>query len=78
MEYAEEMDQFQILEEKIDSLLETIAGLRRETSSLRGELKVQEEQIGGLNGEIDRLKSAQERARQRVTALLGKIEQIEG
>lgn len=73
----EEIDQFQLLEEKIDKLITTIKGLKTEKESLNEKLQIQEEKLTDLTREVDGLKSGRDKARQRIVSLLEKIEQIE-
>jgi septal ring factor EnvC (AmiA/AmiB activator) len=74
----EEIDQFQLLEQKIDKLITTIKGLKTEKESLNEKLQIQEEKLTDLTREVEGLKSGRDKARQRIVSLLEKIEQIEG
>jgi len=75
---AEETDQFQLLEEKIDKLITTTKGLKAERESLNEKLHIQEEKLNDLRREVEGLKISRDKARQRIVSLLEKIEQIEG
>jgi len=77
MNTVEEMDQFQLLEEKIDNLIELIGALKREKESLAEKVQIQEEKISNLSEQVERLKDARDKARQRIVSLLKKLEQIE-
>jgi septal ring factor EnvC (AmiA/AmiB activator) len=77
MNTVEEMDQFQLLEEKIDNLIELIGALKREKESLAEKVQIQEEKISNLSEQVERLKDARDKARQRIVSLLEKLEQIE-
>jgi len=72
----EEVDQFQLLEDKIDILIEMINTLRSEKGSLTERLEIQDEKLADLTKQIENLKSGRDRARQRIVSLLEKIEQI--
>ncbi len=74
---AEDMDQFQLLEEKIDSLIQYIATLKKENESLDEKLHIQEEKLTNLTHELERLKEARGKVKQRVVTLLERIEQAD-
>ncbi len=74
---TEEMDQFQVLEAKVDSLIECTHSLKKEKESLLEKLHIQEEKIANLTGELETLKGSRDKAKQRVLSLLEKLEQIE-
>ena len=74
---GEEIDQFQLLEEKVNSLISLIGSLREEKESLNGKITVQEEKIAGLSAEVEQLKAVRDNAKKRVVSLLEKIEQLE-
>jgi septal ring factor EnvC (AmiA/AmiB activator) len=74
---TEEMDQFQVLEAKVDSLIKFTHSLKKEKESLLEKLHIQEEKIADLTGELEALKSSRDKAKQRVLSLLEKLEQIE-
>ena len=74
---TEEMDQFQVLEAKVDSLIKFTHSLKKEKESLLEKLHIQEEKSADLTGELEALKSSRDKAKQRVLSLLEKLEQIE-
>jgi len=74
----EDVDQFQLLEQKIDNLITTIKSLKAEKESLNEKVQIQEEKLKDLMREMEGLKSARDKARQRIISLLEKLEQIEG
>jgi FtsZ-binding cell division protein ZapB len=74
---AEDMDQFQLLEEKIDSLIHYIATLKKENESLAEKLHIQEEKLTNLTRELEHLKEARGKVKQRVVTLLERIEQAD-
>ena len=76
MDTGGEIDQFQILEEKIDKLIESITALKREKESLAEKVQIQTEKLADLTDQLEGLKTARDRAKQRVVALLEKMEQI--
>jgi len=73
----EEIDQFQLLEQKIDKLITTIKGLKTEKESLNEKLQIQEERLTDLTREVEGLKSGRDKARQRIISLLEKMEQVD-
>ncbi len=77
MEREEEFDQFQLLEEKVDSLIKQITSLRKGKEQLMEKIDIQEGKIEDLAGEVERLKGARDNAKQRVVSLLEKIEQLD-
>jgi len=74
---TEEMDQFQILEAKVDSLIKFAHSLKKEKESLLEKLHIQEGKIADLTSELETLKVSRDKAKQRVLSLLEKLEQIE-
>jgi hypothetical protein len=74
---TEEMDQFQVLEAKVDSLIKFAHSLKKEKESLLEKLHIQEGKIADLISELETLKDSRDKAKQRVLSLLEKLEQIE-
>ena len=72
----EGVDQFQLLEDKIDNLIEMIKSLKKEKESFAGKFQIQEEKLTDLTKEVDGLKSGRDKAKQRILSLLEKMEQI--
>ena len=77
MTMGEEMDQFQLLEQKIDGLLELVGTLRKEKAALAEKAQIQEERLRDLAEEVESMKTARDKARQRILTLLDKIEKVE-
>ena len=77
MEKGEEVDQFKLLEEKIDALIKFISALKKERESLIEKTHIQEEKITDLTGEIEHLKAAKDKAKQRIIFLLEKMDQLD-
>jgi hypothetical protein len=77
MKMGEEMDQFQLLEQKIDGLLELVGTLRKEKAALAEKTQIQEERLRDLAEEVESMKTARDKARQRILTLLDKIEKVE-
>jgi chromosome segregation ATPase len=74
---TEEMDQFQVLEARVDSLIKFTQSLKKEKESLLEKLHIQEGKIADLNSELEALKGSRDKAKQRVLSLLEKLEQID-
>ncbi len=77
MNSVEETDQFQLLEEKIDGLIETITALRRDKESFAQRFQIQEKNLSDLTEELEILRTIRDKARQKVFSLLEKIEKLE-
>ena len=75
---GEEIDQFQLLEDKVDKLIDMIKTLKNENESFTEKFQIQEERLTDLTNEVEGLKSVRDKARQRIVSLLEKMEQIEG
>jgi FtsZ-binding cell division protein ZapB len=76
MGLAVEMDQFLMLEEKIDVLIKAINALTQERDSLKQKLQAQQEKTAQVSREMEELKAARDNAKQRITSLLDKIEKV--
>jgi FtsZ-binding cell division protein ZapB len=77
MHKSEEIDQFQMLEDKVDSLIKMVTAMKRERESLLEKIHIQEEKITNLAGEAEALKATRDKAKQKILSLLEKMEQIE-
>lgn len=73
---TEDVDQFQLLEEKIDNLIKLIDRLKSDNESLVEKTQAQEEKLAALSEELARLNTAKLKAKQRITSLLEKIDKI--
>ncbi len=77
MNTGEDIDQFQLLEDKIDSLIELITTLRKEKESFAEKIQIQEKKLADLSEKFENLKIARDKAKQRIISLLEKVEQID-
>ncbi|MBC8461127.1 MAG: cell division protein ZapB [Deltaproteobacteria bacterium] len=77
MNTGEDIDQFQLLEDKIDSLIELITTLRKEKESFAEKIQIQEKKLADLAEKFENLKTARDKAKQRIIFLLEKVEQID-
>ncbi len=71
-----EIDQFKLLEEKIDSLIKFVKSLKKEKESLVEKRHIQEETISVLTKEMESLRATNDTAKRRIISLLEKIEQL--
>jgi len=71
-----EIDQFKLLEEKIDSLIEFVKSLKKEKESLVEKRHIQDEKISVLTEEVESLRATNDTAKRRIISLLEKIEQL--
>lgn len=76
MDIGMEVDQFELLEQKIDRLIGTIQSLKRENESLSEKLQIQEEKLADVNEQLENLRASRDNAKARIISLLDKIEQI--
>ena len=72
----EEVDQFQLLEEKIDILIEKSMAYKNEKEALEKKLRIEEEKVSDLSSKIETLRSGRNDAKQKIMALLEKMEQV--
>lgn len=77
MDTSGEVDQFQILEEKVDKLIQFVNALKREKETLAEKVQVQAERLAELTDQLEGSRTARDGAKQRIAALLEKMEQID-
>lgn len=73
----QEIDQFQLLEDKVDSLIKLVKSFKDEKESLVEKIRIQDEKIANLTGELEELKTDRNMAKKRIISLLEKIEQLD-
>ncbi|MFZ0449467.1 MAG: cell division protein ZapB [Desulfatiglandaceae bacterium] len=71
-----EIDQFDVLEQRIDSLIESMTFLKEENTTLAEKAQIQEEKLLDLGAQVEKLKDSRDKAKQRIITLLEKLEQI--
>ena len=76
MQKGDEIEQFQLLEEKIDSLIRYVASVKKEKEVLIERIHIQEEKVVALTGEVDKLRANRDEAREKIVSLLERIEQL--
>jgi FtsZ-binding cell division protein ZapB len=69
-----ELDQFELLEERVESLISLVSVLRNEKTALEKEVQIRGGTIDSLAQEIETLKAERDIVRERIAALLQKIE----
>ena len=71
----DELEQFGLLEQKIESLISLVRSLKEEKINLENKVQSQEEKFGSLTNEIEKLKADRDLVRRRIVTLLEKIEE---
>ena len=77
MEQPEKVDNFKVLEEKVEMLIEHIRSLRNEKQILEKSLQDQERNFAILNGELENLKEIRDKTKVRIASILEKIEKLD-
>jgi FtsZ-binding cell division protein ZapB len=77
MDINEEVDQFKILEDKIDKLIDYITALKKEKEALAEKNQAQEEKLADLTDQLENSRTATDGVKQRIAGLLEKMEQID-
>ena len=77
MDNMGDIEQFELLEQKVDSLLELLENLKKEKEALAERVQIQEEKIADLNAQLEALKSGRDKAKQKILHLLEKLERVE-
>ncbi len=77
MNISEEVDQFKILEDKIDKLIDYITALKKEKEALSEKNQTQEERLADLTDQLENSRTATDGVKQRIAGLLEKMEQID-
>ena len=77
MDINEEVDQFKILEDKIDKLIDYITALKKEKDALAEKNQTQEERLADLTDQLENSRTATDGVKQRIAALLEKMGQID-
>jgi FtsZ-binding cell division protein ZapB len=77
MERDEGLDQFQLLEEKVDYLIRFIEAFKKEKETFIEKNRIQEDRIADLMSEMELIKGARDKAKQKISSLLAKIEQLD-
>lgn len=77
MKNGEETDHFQLLETRVESLIRFTTSLGEEREALAEKIRIQEDKIADLSRDVEHLKEARDKAKERILSLLEKIEQLD-
>jgi FtsZ-binding cell division protein ZapB len=72
----DELEQFALLEQKIELLISLVSSLKEEKINLEKKVQSQEEKISSLANEMGTLKADRDIVRKRIVTLLEKIEEF--
>jgi cell division protein ZapB len=72
----DELNQFGLLEEKIESLISLVSSLNEEKANLKKNIQGQEKKVGSLTKEIETLEIDRDVIRKRIATLLEKINEF--
>jgi cell division protein ZapB len=72
----DELNQFGLLEEKIESLISLVGSLNEEKANLKKNIQGQEKKFGSLTKEIETLEIDRDVIRKRIATLLEKINEF--
>ena len=73
----DELEQFALLEQKVESLVSLMGSLKEEKINLEEKVQGQWEKIESINEEIETLKTDRDLVRERIITLLQKIEEFD-
>ena len=77
METSENVDHFNMLEEKVNKLIAYVTSLRQEKALLQERIDKQSKQIAAMTDEMETLRAIRDGARERVVELFKNIEQLD-
>lgn len=72
----DELNQFGLLEEKIESLISLVSSLNEEKAELERNIHTQEKKLGSITKEVETLETDRDAIRKKIAALLEKINQF--
>jgi FtsZ-binding cell division protein ZapB len=72
-----EIEQFELLEQKVETLISTLGSLNEQKMMLERKARTQEEELGTLRSEIDTLRADRDMVQKRIAGLLEKIAECE-
>ncbi len=72
-----EIEQFEVLEQKVESLISAVGSLNEQKMGLERTVRTQQEDLGTLRREIDTLKADRDVVQKRIASLLERITQCE-
>jgi uncharacterized protein involved in exopolysaccharide biosynthesis len=71
---SNELEQFELLEQKVGSLISVVSSLKEENASLQRQVQEGGEELRSREQEIEGLRAEREAVRERIAALLRRIE----
>jgi len=72
---VDELNQFEVLEDRVESLISLVSSLKQENASLDRQAKEGGEKVRSLEKEIEGLRADRDAVRERIAALLKRIEE---
>jgi uncharacterized coiled-coil DUF342 family protein len=72
-----EIEQFELLEQKVETLISALGSLNEKKMMLERTARTQEEELGTLRGELDALRADRDAVQERIANLLEKITECE-
>lgn len=71
-----ELDQFDLLEKKVDAIISLVISLKEDKLSLERKIKAQEEKMDSMVDDIKNLQTKRELAQNRLVQLLEKMDKL--
>ena len=71
------VDQFKLLEDKIDNLIQALSALKKEKVSLVERFELQKTKNDELINQVELFKGDKDKTRQKISSILEKIDRIE-
>ena len=72
-----EIEQFELLEQKVESLISAVSSLNEQKMVLERKVRTQQEELGSARNEIDSLRADRDVVQKRIASLLEKITECE-
>jgi FtsZ-binding cell division protein ZapB len=73
---SDELDQFELLEQRVESLISLVSSLKEENAALERQVQEAGEKLRSLEKEMEGLRADREAVRERIAALLRRIEEL--
>ena len=73
---SDELDQFELLEQGVESLISTVSSLKEENAALERRVQEGGEELRSLAQDMEGLRADREAVRERIAALLRRIEEL--
>lgn len=72
---ADDLDQFELLEQKVEALISVVSSLKQENASLARQVAEGAEELRLVKKEVEGLRADRDAVRERIAALLRRIEE---